>query len=135
MSKFVVLFTLSFFYFQLNCSTEPEADLKLFIENGYYSKIDTSDGKTKYAVDFDYCVTSEKCYVGGYGLNWNEESSSGVLWYSMMKLEPGISYSISDTFRLSDISPRDPFVSMQGYLEILTEADSRLKVEYRLKSR
>ena len=135
MSKFVKIFTLSFFILQLNCSTEPEEEFKLFIENGYYSKITTSDGETRYSVDFDYGVTSDTCYVGGYGLNWNEDSGLSASWYIMQKLEPGRIYSISDTFKLSDTISRGPIVSMKGHLEVLTESDERLKADYRLKSK
>ena len=98
MRIFVVIFTVTFFILHLNCSTEPEDDLKLFIQNGYYSKFITSDGETIYSVDFDYGVISDTCYVGGYGLTWNVDSGLSASWYIMQKLEPGRIYSISDTF-------------------------------------
>jgi len=135
MKTSVLIFSLLIIIIQTNCSTEPEDELKLFIQNGYYSKFITSDGEIRYSVDFDYGVTSDTCYIGGYGFQWNEESNSGIHWYIMQKIEPGRTYSIRDTFKFSETISSGPIVSMQGHLEVLMEADDRLKADYRLRNK
>ena len=97
MKNLVVIFTLSLFIFHTNCSTEPEEDLELAIQNGYYNEISIADEEITYSIDFDYGVIGDTCYVGGYGIYWDDERSGSVNWYIMQQLDPGHTYSISDT--------------------------------------
>lgn len=135
MRNFIFLFALFLILIQTNCSTEPERDLELIIHDGYYDRINVSAEKTTYSIDFEYSVTGNTCNIGGYGISWGDGKNGSVNWYIMQKLEPGRIYSISDTFKLNENILGYPLISMQGYLVGATEADTRLKAEYQLKSK
>ena len=134
MKKLIFLSLLSIIFLQISCSTEPDDKLELTIENGYYSKISSGEEELKYSIEFNYKVSGKTCYVGGYGIFWDEKWAGSVDWYTMKKLEPGQIYSINDTLNISsDDITVDPIISMQGYLEHDSESDIRLKAEYQLK--
>ena len=131
--KYLIIFcSICFISLQFDCTTEPE-ELNLTIKNGYYEKLIISDFDFEYAVEFDYSVSGNICYVGGYSIHWNDDRHGSVHWYVMQKLEPGRIYSINDTFRVSADITGNPLIQMQGYLEGVTETDSRLKAKYNLK--
>ena len=137
MKYFVLIITLLLFIFQFNCSTEPEdkrnEDFRLVIQNGYYSKVSRPDDEIQYSFDFEYGVIGDTCYIGGYGIDWDDEKGKSFIdWYKMQKLEPDRIYSICDTFRMSDDISNDPVVSIKGYLGV-AEVDTILTVEYQLK--
>ena len=139
MKYLVLIFNLFLFILHLNCSTEPEdkpnEELKLVIQNGYYTEVSMADTQIQYSLDFDYGVIGDTCYIGGYGIDWGDERGGSVNWYLKQKLEPGRIYSIHDSFNLDSIAPTNPLVGMQGYLKGSSESDIRLKVEYQLKKK
>jgi hypothetical protein len=139
MKNLILIFTLLLFIFPFNCSTEPEdksnEGLKLIIQNGYYTEVSRADTQIECSIDFDYGVIGDTCYIGGYGIDWGDERGGSVNWYLKQKLEPGIIYSIHNTFNLDRVVSKGPLIGMQGYLKGSSESDSRLKVEYQLKKK
>jgi hypothetical protein len=131
MKSFIFISILILLHF--NCSTEPESELALIIQDGYFGNVGNSE--FSYSIEFKYSVNGEICNVGGYGISWGEGKDGFVDWYIMQKLEPNRIYSITDTFNLDAEIRSNPIVSMQGYLEGVTKEDSRLHVEYKLKSK
>ncbi len=134
MKYLLIFYSICLICLQFCCTTEPE-ELNLTINNGYFEKLNNSEPDFEYAVEFEYKVTGNICYVGGYGIQWNDDRHGYVDWYVMQKLEPGRTYSINDTFRVSADIAGNPLVQMQGYLEGDTESDSRLKAIYNLKNK
>ena len=134
MKYLLIFYSICLTILQFCCTTEPE-ELNLTIKNGYYEKLLNTDYEYKYAVEFDYSVTGNICYVGGYSIQWNDDRHGTMHWYVMQKLEPGRTYSINDTFRVSADITDNPLIQMQGYLEGETESDLRLKVKYNLKTK
>ena len=86
MKSFFLFFSLLFIFFQMNCSTEPEDELKLVIQDGYYSKVSITDSKITYSIEFNYSVTGDSCNIGGYGISWGDGKNGLVDWNIMSRL-------------------------------------------------
>ena len=86
-------------------------------------------------IEFEYVVFEKSCYVGGYSIQWNDQSGSYIDWYIMKKLEPENTYSIRDTFNIQYDLSEGPIISMQGYLDDVYAPDSSLQVQYQLKTK
>ena len=128
-SSNLILLLYSIFLSACKNTTEPNQEIKLKIEEGYYHKVGESSDNIKYSVEFNYLVTGIECSVNGYLIKWDENNTSRAIWYLSQKLIPGKIYSISDTFRLSSELKSGPEVRMQGYLDDNSERDERLAAQ------
>ena len=115
-----------------NNSTAPEEEQKLIIEDGIFSKVESSDSnEIQYAIQFSYYVKGEECNWGGYhiqmdSLNWT------LNLYKMQTLIPNERYEIVDTFKVNNELKSNPIVKMQGYKIGSSEYYEDLYAEYTL---
>ena len=116
-------------------STKPSDNIKLELMHGYYQVINGTSDEVKYFVEFKYFVKGTSCNIGGYGIDFDESTSSVVDWYSMQTITPNQTYSIADTFRVSKIFHTDPKAIMQGYFENSSESDPRLRGQCTLRKK
>ena len=125
------LITLSLSY--CNYFTSSEDEQRLFIENGFYSKVQAAEGgDIKYAVEFTYFVTGEKCNWGGFGIEM-DSFLSGLDLYKMQVMEPGVKYQIAHTFKVGSILKNNPMVKIQGYKLGDSNTYKELYAEYTLQ--
>ena len=116
-----------------NISTEPNDTKRLIIEDGFYSKIDTSNSNNiQYKVEFVYYVKGEECNWGGYHIKMDSQEWSLDL-YKMQLLIPGEKHTIIDTFKVNSVLNASPVVDMQGYEIGSSESNESLKAVYTLK--
>ncbi len=121
--------------FLTNCNnlTELKENQKLIIEDGVFSKVESSSSnEIKYAIEFTYYVIGEECNWGGYSI---EMDSIGieVNVYKMTTLKPDEKHVIIDTFKVNHELKANPIVKMQGYRIDSSESYEELYVEYVLK--
>lgn len=116
-------------------STKPSENIKLELTDGYYQIINGTSDEVKYFVEFKYFVEGTICKIGGYGIEFDDNTSRVVNWYSMQTISPNQIYTISDTFRVSKVFSTTPKAVMQGYLENSSESDSRLRDECVLRKK
>ncbi len=118
-----------------NFLLESNDEISLELERGYYQKVSESSDKIHYSVEFDYFVKGVECKVGGFGIQWNENSRGIICWYMAQTLIPGQIYTISDTFKISTVLTSDPIVTMTGYLDGTGIVDPRLRDRLTLRNR
>jgi hypothetical protein len=131
----LILFQSTSLFLTCNKITEPNAEIELILENGFYQKIAVAQNEIKYVVEFDYSVKGNECEIGGYSIQWDDNHGGQINWYITQKIFPGTKYSILDTMNLSHILTSDPIITMHGYIENKAETDSRLKDELKLKKK
>ena len=116
-------------------STEPTENIKLELNNGFFKIISESPNEIKCSIEFNCQVKGSECKISGYGVKWDENRSGQIEWYIMQTIVPNHSYSISDTFKLSNVLTSDPVVTMQGYFKNSSESDPKLRDQYVLKKK
>ncbi len=118
-----------------NNSTAPEESQKLIIEDGVFSKVESSNSnEIIYATEFTYYVKGEECNWGGYYIQMDSQSWMLDL-YKMQLLIPDEKHVIVDTFKVNNELKANPIVKMQGYKIGSSESYEELYVEYVLKPR
>ena len=116
-----------------NSSTELKESQRLLIEDGYYSKVETSNlTNIQYKVEFVYFVKGEECNWGGYHIQMDSESWNLDL-YKMQLLKPDEKHFVVDTFKVNSELKTNPIVTMQGYKIGSSESYESLKAECTLK--
>ena len=118
-----------------NNSTAPKENQKLIIEDGVFSKVESSNSnEIKYAIEFMYYVKGEECNWGGYSIEM-DSLSIAVHLYKMATLKPDEKHVIVDTFKVNDELKANPIVKMQGYKIGSSKSNEELHAEYVLKPR
>ena len=116
-----------------NSSTEPKESQRLFIEDGFYSKVETTNSNDiQYKVEFVYYVKGEECNWGGYHIKMDSQEWMLDL-YKMQKLNPDEKHTIIDTFKVNSELKTNPVVDMQGYNIGSSQSNESLKAVYILK--
>ncbi len=130
----VVVSTLNIFLLSsCNSSTEPKESHKLVVENGFYSKVETSDSnEIKYVIEFVYYVRGEECNWGGYSIQMDTQAWTLDL-YKMQMLKPYEKHTKIDTFKVNNELKTNPVVKMQGYRIGSSESYNELYAEYILQ--
>ena len=118
-----------------NFFLESDDEISLELERGYYQKVSETPDKIYYSVEFDYFVEGIECKVGGFHIQWSENSRGIICWYMAQTLIPGQIYTISDTFKLSNALTSDPIVTMTGYLNGTGVVDPRLRDRLTLRNK
>lgn len=120
----------------LNCctsSTEPQESQKLVIENGFYSKVETTkSNKIQYTIEFTYYVKGEGCNWGGYSIQMDSQSYLLDL-YKMQILNPNEKYMRNDTLKVASELRTNPVIKMQGYRIGSSDAYPELYAEFVLQ--
>ena len=117
-------------------STEPGNNQNLFIESGFFTKINSEEAdKFSYVIELEYYVKNESCNIGGYGIRYDSSHSAQMDWYKMLTINPDQIYLISDTINVNFEILTNPIVRMQGYKIGSSESVGELSVEYALKQK
>lgn len=125
--------TILIFLTSCNNSTAPEESQKLIIEDGVFSKVESSSpNEIKYAIEFIYYVKEEECNWGGYYIQMDSQSWMLDL-YKMQLLKPDEKHVIADTFKVNNELKVNPIVNMQGYKIGSSKSYEELHAEYVLK--
>jgi hypothetical protein len=122
-----------FLLISCNKSTEPIQYLRLVIENGFYSKVEsTNSNEIQYEIEFTYFVQGEECNWGGYSIEMDSQGWALDL-YKMQRLKPNEKHTWVDTFRVNNELKTNPIVKMQAYRIGSSESYDELYAEYILQ--
>ena len=137
MKKFGLLLLIVIFFLFHSCdniinSSEVQ---RLIIKDGYFTIFKDDSVNTKCAIQFKCTVKSKKCNIGGYSIDFGNNTGGIIDYYSMINLNPGTYYEVIDTFKLSVQNDINPVIKVQAYKIGNDVSYDNLFVEYFLKEK
>lgn len=121
---FVVLLTcisLSGFVLISSCKdssnlTEPQTAAKLVVDNGYYTKVETTtSGDNNYSVVLQYHAEGSDFIIGDYDIQWKSENIGIRVFLNSFVINPDETFKIEETFTFPSEVLESPIITISGY--------------------
>jgi hypothetical protein len=96
--------------------TEPQVEAKLVVDDGYYSKVETTNsGENIYSVVIQYHVEGSDFIIGNYDIQWKSENIGKQVFLNSMVVNPDKTLKIEETFTFPREVLESPIITIAGY--------------------